>query len=186
MSETWIPIGKSEVKPRKLEGYQNYHVNRGSSIKSGCGFYVKEGIKFNPRKDLDIAYHDTDNEFQSTWIKILNGNKSNIIIGVYYRPPPPPPQKKTNSNNKFLENLKTTLHSLRNSNKICLVAGDFNYDILKYEHNPIINVFLNLMHSNFFQPCILEPTRVILNSWPSLIDNIYINTYDKTIHNGNF
>ena len=27
---------------------------------------------------------------------------------------------------------------------------------------------------------------MILNSRPSLIDNIYINTYDKTIHSGNF
>ena len=87
MSETWTPIGKSEVKPRKLEGYQNYHGNRGSSIKSGYGFYVKEGIKFKPREDLDIAYHDTDNRFQSTWIEILNANKTNIIIGVYYRYP---------------------------------------------------------------------------------------------------
>ena len=87
MSETWTLIGKSEVKPRKLEGYQNYQGNRGSSIKRGCGFYVKKGIKFKPQKDLDIAYHDTDNEFQSTWIKILNGNKPNIIIGFYYRHP---------------------------------------------------------------------------------------------------
>ena len=63
VSEIWIPIGKSEVKPRKLGGYQNYHGNRGSSIKSGCGFYVKEGINFKPRKDLDIAYHGADNEF---------------------------------------------------------------------------------------------------------------------------
>ena len=94
--------------------------------------------------------------------------------------------KKTNSNNIFLENLKTKLHSLRNNNKIGLVAGDFNYDILKYEHNPIINEFLKLMCSIFFQQCILEPTRVVLNSWPSLIDNIHINTYDKTIHSDNF
>ena len=127
------------------------------SIKSGCGFYVKEDIKFKPRKDLDIAYHDTDNEFQSTWIEILNGNKRNIIICVYYR------HSKKNSNNIFLENLKTTLHCLRNNNKICLAAGDFNYDFLKYEQDPIIYEFLNLMYSNFFQPCILEPTRVVLN-----------------------
>ena len=63
LSETWTPKGKSEVKPRKLEGYQNYHGNKGSSIKSGCGFYVKGGIKFKSRKDLDIVYHGTDNEF---------------------------------------------------------------------------------------------------------------------------
>ena len=52
------------------------------SIQSGCGFYVNEGIKFKPGKDLDIVYHDRDNEFQSTWIEILNANKPNIIIGV--------------------------------------------------------------------------------------------------------
>ena len=50
----------------------------------------------------------------------------------------------------------------------------------------MINEFVNLMYSNFLQPCILEPARVVLNSRPSLIDNIYTNTYDKTIHSGNF
>ena len=63
VSETWTPEGKSEVKPRKLEGYQKYHGNKWSSVKSGFGFYVKESIKFKPQKDLDIAYHHTDNEF---------------------------------------------------------------------------------------------------------------------------
>ena len=33
---------------------------------------------------------------------------------------------------------------------------------------------------------ILEPTRVVLNSKPALIDNVYISTYDKTIHSSNF
>ena len=82
VSETWTPKGKSEVKPKKLESYQNYHGNRGSSVKRSCDFYVKEGIKFKPRKDFDIAYHDPNNEFQSTWVEILNGSKPNIIIGV--------------------------------------------------------------------------------------------------------
>ena len=85
VSETWTPKGKIEVKPSKLEGYQNYHENKRSSIKSGCSFYVKEGIKFKPRKDLDTVYHDTDNKFQSTWIEILNDNKPNKINGVNYR-----------------------------------------------------------------------------------------------------
>ena len=41
------------------------------------------------------------------------------------------------------------------------------------------------MYSNLFQPCILEPTKVVLSSRPSLTDNIYTNTYDKKIHSGN-
>ena len=84
VSETWTSKGKNEVKPGKSEGYQNYHGNKGSSIKSGCGFYVKKGIKFKPSKDLDIVYHYTDNEFQLTWIEILNDNKPYTIIDVYY------------------------------------------------------------------------------------------------------
>ena len=42
------------------------------------------------------------------------------------------------------------------------------------------------MHSNFLQPTILEPTRIVSNNRPSLIDNIFINTYDKPIHSRNF
>ena len=39
VSEAWTSIGKSELKQKKLEGYQNYHGNRGSSTKSGCIFW---------------------------------------------------------------------------------------------------------------------------------------------------
>ena len=62
-------------------------------------------------------------------------------------PPRPLPQKKQKkaSNNIYLENLKTTFQSLRNNNKVCLNVGDFKYDILKYEHNSVINEFLNLL-----------------------------------------
>ena len=58
--------------------------------------------------------------------EILNGNKPNLTIAVSYRHVP------KNSNDIFLENLKATLHSLRNSHKIYLVTGDFNYNFLKY------------------------------------------------------
>ena len=48
VSQKWTPKGRNEVNPRKLEAYQNYHGIRGSSIKSGCSFYVKKGIKLKP------------------------------------------------------------------------------------------------------------------------------------------
>ena len=67
----------------------------------------------------------------------------------------------------------------------CLAADDFNCDILKYKYNLVINEFLNLVCSNFFQPCILEPTRLVLSSRTSLICNIYINLCNKTIHSNN-
>ena len=83
----------------------------------------------------------------------------------------------------FLLKLKETLTKLRNSNKVTVVTGDFNFDILKYEKNSIISEFLNLMYSNFLRPCIVEPTRIVANNRPSLIDNIFIDT--KKIDSGN-
>ena len=41
------------------------------------------------------------------------------------------------------------------------------------------------MYSNFLWACILEPTRIVANNRPSIIDNILINTTDKKIDSGN-
>ena len=63
---------KSGNKPKTLEGYQNYHGVKEKSLKSGCGFYVREGTNFKPRKDFKIIYSDENNEFQCSWIELLN------------------------------------------------------------------------------------------------------------------
>ena len=74
---------------------------------------------------------------------------------------------------------------MKNNNKTIVVTGDFNYDILKYEYNSIINDFINLMYSHFLQPFILEPTRIVNNNRSSLLDNIFTNTHNKTLNSGN-
>ena len=160
-----------------MDGYQPYCEIRGKTHKSGCSFYIRNDIKYKVRSGLTISYYDEDNEFQCYGIEILNDKKPNII---YYRYP------KKSSNNIFLDKLKETLGKIKNNNKTTIITGDFNYDILKYYFNKTIANFLNLMYSNFLQPCILEPTRIVGNNRPSLIDNIFINTYDKPILSGNF
>ena len=45
--------------------------------------------------------------------------------------------------------------------------------------------FLNLLLSNFFQPRILQPSKIINSSKPSLIDNIFLNSIDHETHSGN-
>ena len=73
VTKTWTPNNdKSDNKPKTLEGYQNYHGVKGKSLKSRCGFYVKEGINFKPRKDHEITYSDEHNEFPCSWIELLN------------------------------------------------------------------------------------------------------------------
>ena len=87
VSETWTPGSKKNQQKPHLEGYQLYCGIEGKTLKSGCGFYIRNDIKYKVRKDLNISYYDEDNEFQGYWIEILNDKKPNIIIGVYYRHP---------------------------------------------------------------------------------------------------
>ena len=55
MSETWTAQNKNSLfKPQKLNGYEPYYGIEGNSLKSGCGFYIKDGINYKPRKDLDM------------------------------------------------------------------------------------------------------------------------------------
>ena len=103
-----------------LDGYQNYIGNKGTSLKSGCGFYIKNSLKYIERKDLNVNIADGNNEYQSFWIEIFNKNSSNIVVGVFYRHPKP------NSDSKLCDDLSATVKKLINNNKLCILTGDFN------------------------------------------------------------
>ena len=87
LSETRTSKQETNKPFPELRNYQPFYDTQRTTTKSGCGFYVKKGLKFKSRKDLDLIYHDGENEFQSYWIEILNEKEPNIIIGVYYRHP---------------------------------------------------------------------------------------------------
>ena len=180
LSETWSPEStKHTFQAGQLDHYQPYFGINGKTLKSGCGFYIHSKINFIPRTDLDRNYCDENNEFQCKWIEIINPKKTNIVIGVYYRHP-----KKT-STDKFNEMLNETLLSLKKSNKLCIISGDFNYNLLNHERHEATNNFISNLFSSSFIPVILEPTRVVSKNKPSLIDNIFINFSDKKNTSGN-
>ena len=181
LSETWTSDNNNlYFEVPYLQGYQLFHGVKGKTLKSGCGFYLKSGTKFKPRKDLDISYFDENNEFQSCWIETLHEKQPHILIGVYYRHP------KRSSNEIFLEKLNQNLQKIKNLNKHVLICRDFNYDLLRHEQIPYVNEFLNTMYSNFLQTSITQPTRALGKSMPTFIDNIFVNTYDKKLFAGNF
>lgn len=181
VSETWNPKDKKfRFSPGVLPGYQPYNGLCGYSLKSGCGMYIKESLNCPNRTDLDISFCDDDNEFQFKWIEIINEKSINILVAVCYRHP------KKNSNKEFNNKLKAVVEKLKNEHKIIIIAGDFNYDLLKYSLNEHINTFIEIMFTHFLQPCILEPTRIVAGNKPSLVDNIFINSIEKDIISGNF
>lgn len=58
--------------------------------------------------------------------------------------------------------------------------GDFNIDLLKYNSHIGSENFINTLSSFFFQPQILQPTRITDHS-STLIDNIFFNSAEHFI-----
>ena len=180
LSETWNPSHKANTfRPGILNGYHPYQGTQGHTLKSGCGFYIRSDINYINRNDLSTSICNDINEFQSNWIEIINSKRKNVLIGVFYRHP------RKNSDNAFITHLQEIFDKIRNENKLILISGDFNYNLLNYHKNPYTNEFINTMHINYFQPCILEPTRIVQGQKPSLIDNIFINCVTKHVTSGN-
>ena len=180
LSETWNPLEKNkDFKPGKLDGYKKYIGTPGSSLKSGCGLYIRDSITYIERHKLDIAYVDDNEEFQTKWIEIINNKTSNILVCVTYRHP------RKQAGKIYNNSLREKLCQVKKENKLLFLVGDTNYDFLKMNTNPLIGEFYELITEHFLQPTILEPTRMVGAQRPTLIDNIFSNALNKHIHSGN-
>ena len=98
----------------------------------------------------------------------------NTIIGVIYRHP-------SGKSDKFIANLQTTLKKIKKENKKTVICGDFNQNLLNFDVDKNVNCFLCTMLDYSFQPCITEPTRITNSNKPSLVDNIFTNTFDNPV-----
>ena len=180
VTETWNSTSnKDKFIPKIMENYQKYNGLAGTSLKSGCGVYIRTGTKYKDRKDLDIQLCDNLNEYQCKFIEIINTKGSNIIICISYRHP-----QKT-SNNSYNSWLQNTLDKISKEHKTTIFLGDFNYNLLKYSHDENVRTFVDVMASKNLQPTINKPTRIVRNQKPSLIDNFFTNSLDKEIITGN-
>ena len=82
VSETWTSENnnnKNTITNHTIPGYQKFCGTKGSSLKSGCGFFVKEGVNFKERIDLSVKFINYQNEFQSCWIEISMIKKDHIF-----------------------------------------------------------------------------------------------------------
>ena len=90
------------------------------------------------------------------------------VIGLVYRPP-------NSTLIKFIEILNGILAEI--SHMPCYIMGDYNVDLLKHEHHPPTERFLDTMYSNSILPIIFKPTRET-ETTATLIDNIFTNKYN--------
>ena len=114
---------------------------------------------------------------ESTFIETLVPDKSNFIIGTFYKHPL---MKPYNFNTSFSQ----LLQKIKRENKKTITTRDFNLNLLNYVKNIGTLEFLESLFSNNVTPQINLPTRIIGTS-STLIDNILINSQENLYTSGN-
>ena len=161
--------------------YHHFYVLPHGNKYGGVAIFVhKEFGNVILRDDLKVSCSCQCNKciLENIWVQITN-NDGNYIIGGLYRHP--------NGNHQhFTCDLESTLSKI-DPNSICILAGDTNIDLLKYDADSSFNYFTTLSANNFL-PCITMPTR-ITHTTATLIDHIFIKLpakfYNTDVKSGN-
>ena len=102
---------------------------------------IANHLSYKRRNDLNIY---KKNELKSPFIKIVNPEKSNIIVRVNYKHLSMDlTDFNCNKLNKLLENISKEQKSI-------FLLGDFNTDLLNYNEHNQTNEFLDFLASNSF------------------------------------
>ena len=125
--------------------------------------YICNLLSVKPRNDLSI-YKSI--EIKSTFIKIFNPKKTNVIVDCIYCHPH---MDLNEFSDCYLNNL---LDKLSKESKTVFLLCDFNIDLLNYENHSLTNEVHDLLSSYMVLRHIVQLTRKGDNS-KTLIDNIY-------------
>ena len=119
--------------------------------KGGVLIYVKDGIDYKPREDLNMQ---KPKELESYFIEQINQKGKNSIIGIIYRHP-------CMDKHLFIEDYMKPLNDkLAAENKKTYIAGDFNFDLSDIANKESFN-FYETMMSSFQLPVITLPSSFV-------------------------
>ena len=124
------------------------------------------GDHFSYKSSNDLNLYKA-NQLESTFIEIINFEKSNIIIGCLYEHP-------------VMEVADSLLDKRSKENKQFCLLGNFNIHLLLYNDHQHTNEFLVCLASNSFIRYILQPTRLTSHS-KIHIDNIFSNVISHEV-----
>ena len=160
LCETWF----SEDNCMDIPGYTAFHSIRSGRRSGGVSIYVQDFLSCTLIKDLSYV----NSNIEICTISVAFKNITYYIIGIYR------PQSDPISN--FVSVLEPILNHPILNNKNCIILGDLNIDLLS-DSNPC-NIFISLMQSFRFLPCISKATRFPTSEIgnPSLLDHIWLNT----------
>jgi len=154
--------------------YRTRQVGRGG----GVGIYVRNGLNFKERKDLENYKINT---FENIVLEVQYPNKSIFVSNVYRSPTPPPLTSLSEHMDSFLETLDS--HLIRLADYNAYVFTDSNINLLHPNDSAVCSDYLDTLITNGFIQLISKATRV-QNCKASLIDHIITNTNQVSYNTG--
>ena len=147
---------KKNVSPIENINLRDYEIEHTPTESSNCGslLYIKKGLHYKVRNDLKVY---KSKKVESIFIKILNRNSKNKIVGCIYKHPSLQPPE-------FQNYLRNTLDTIALETKEAIIMGDFNINLLDYDANNSVSDFIDMMSSFSFLPYITAPTRITPHS----------------------
>ena len=173
LTETRLKTTQENLCNQYLNGY-TFVSQPSLSNAGGVGFFINDSLCYNVRHDLSeiVAGYET------LWIEIQSSLiNQNIICGVIYRHP-------HSDISTFMTYLNNTLDRINNERKLCVLMGDFNLNLLNWDSHSPTEELLNTLGTYFYNPHILQPTRITHHS-ATLIDNIFLNSISHHTISGN-
>ena len=169
MSETWLKNNPHVLQYVSIPGYVNVFRNRDAIRGGGVGAYLREGISFKRRSDIE----NIEPELEHLWLEIAGRNKhSNMLLGILYR------SERLHAFQTWLdkvENLFSQLNTLWDG--LLLVTGDTNVDMLQPK-DPETVKYRGMLDSLNLHQHVTKPTRVTRTS-RTLIDHIISNACNR-------
>ena len=141
-----------------MDGFQSIVGKDPNRHGGGVAAYVKNGIKFKTREDLN-------SDIESTSIELDIKDVKPIIVTTIYRPP--------HSLVEWFDRAEKLVSEIDSENKECILAGDMNSDMLKTRDNDTRQI-KRIYGTYQFKQMITEVTRVTSDT-RTLIDHIASN-----------
>ncbi len=170
LQETW---GLKYPLQLNLPGFQNIVFRTRDGMRGGgVGIYVRNGLNYKERKDLDDYKQKT---FENIVLEVQYPSKSILISNIYRSPTPPPNTSPSDHLENFTETLDSHLSKLSDLNKPSYIFLDANINLLRLKENIGCTDYMDTLITNGFVQLISKATR-IQNDKTSLIDHILTNT----------
>ena len=120
ITETWANY--TNESHLLIPGYNSIFKNRPKGRGGGVSLFIRQLLTYSIRKDLDIF--DKNEDLESLFIELNDINFGTKIISAVYRPP-------GNCIDTFMSSFESIMAVLSNYKHDCLVADDWNIDLLK-------------------------------------------------------